>query len=222
MTKTLARITPTDARRFILELANLSDDPKAVMRFAHKFMHILPRMSHKLFQKELFEGSDLPAYVRHNLPWAAIGERGTPAWLSVVRAGIRNIWRAPDVRTREFTIYRFIDAAMILGTYSSSLDPVFWSQDKPVPPMPPPTPFEQIVDYLRRSVDRMAYCANSDCSAPFFFNRRSSQKFCTEDCARPSQREFKRIWWTENGKNWRKRRPAEKKKTVLVRGRSAL
>jgi hypothetical protein len=197
MTQTLVKITAGDARRFLLELANLSDDPKAIMRFARKFMHILPRIGEKLFQKELFEGPDFPVNIRLNLPWSTIDQKGTPRWLVTIRTGIRNIWRAPDVRTREFVIYRFIAEAMNLETYSSRLDPIFWT-DEPVRPMPPPTPFEQVVDYLRGRVRRMAYCTNSDCAAPFFFNVKSSQKYCSEDCARPSQREFKRVWWAKN------------------------
>jgi hypothetical protein len=198
MTQTLVRIPPAEAQQFLSELANLSDDPNAIMRFARKFAKILPRMEEKRFQKELFEGPDFAPIVSENLPWVTIGKKGTPAWLVIIRAGIQNIWRAPDIRTREWVIYRLIDAAIIQEIYPPTLHPIFWTHSRPMTPMPPPTPFEQAIDYLRKHVRRLAYCSNSDCSAPFFFNGRRSQKYCSEDCARPSQQESKRLWWTKN------------------------
>jgi len=197
MTHALVRIAAPEARRFLSELANLSDDPKAVERFAGKFTRILPRMKEQRFLEELFKGSDLPLTVRENLPWE-IGKKGTPGWLVIIRAGIQNIWRAPDIRTREWVVYRLIDTAITERIYPASLHQAFWSSSGPLAPMPPPTPFEQAIDYLRKHVRRLAYCANPGCSSPFFFNVRRSQKYCTEDCARPSQREFKRVWWANN------------------------
>jgi hypothetical protein len=200
-TQTLVRITPEEARTFLDELANLSDDPKTVKRFAGKFAHILPRMEESLFLKELLEGSDLPLLVRENLPWTTIGEKRIPLWLVVIRTGIRNIWRAPDIRTREWLVYKLIDAAIIQSIFPASTYPYLWSDSNSMVPMPPPAPFEQALEYLRKHVRRLAYCANSDCFTPFFFSGRSSQKYCSEDCALPFQRACKRRWWAENRKN---------------------
>ena len=199
------RITPAQARDFLYSLANLSDDPKDIMRFACKFAYILPRVEEPLFRKELFEGSDVPLIVRENLPWPTIGEKRTPIWLVVIRDGIRNVWRAPDSRTRELVLYRLADAAITAHVYPAASHPAFWSHSGPMTPMPPPTPFEQAIDYLRKHVRRLACCGNLDCPTPFFLNVRSSQKYCSEDCALPSQREHKRVWWTKN----RAKRPAK-------------
>jgi hypothetical protein len=51
--------------------------------------------------------------------------------------------------------------------------------------------------------DRLAVCWNHDqCAAPFFIRKRSDQRYCTNECARPAQREAKRKWWkTNRGKN---------------------
>jgi hypothetical protein len=203
--RTLVRITPVEGRTFLYELANLSDDPKTVMRFARKFAHILPRMKEGLFQKELLEGSDVPLSIRENLPWKTLGEKRTPYWLVLIRTGVQKIWRAPDIRSREWFIYRLSDVAFVQYIYPASLHPNLWSPDS-MAPMPPPTPFEQAIGYLRKHVQRLAYCENPTCSAPFFFNTRSSQKYCSEDCARPSQREFKRRWWTKNKKELNRKR----------------
>jgi hypothetical protein len=199
------RITPAQARDFLSSLANLRDDTKDIMQFAKEFAYILPRVEEPLFRKELLEGSDLPLIVRENLPWSTIGEKGTPRWLVIIRDGIRNVWRAPDIRTRELVLYRLIDAAIIEQAYPANSHPVFWSHSGPMTPMPPPTPFEQAIEFLRKHVRRLACCASSDCPTPFFFNVRRSQKYCSEDCALPSQREFKRAWWAKN----RAKRPAK-------------
>jgi hypothetical protein len=59
--------------------------------------------------------------------------------------------------------------------------------------------------------DRMRYCANPACPAPYFIARRRSQKYCTDACALPAQREFKRAWWSEHGPEWRKKRKRAEK-----------
>jgi hypothetical protein len=53
---------------------------------------------------------------------------------------------------------------------------------------------------------KLALCANkdNDCPTPYFLRGKKSQKFCSEACAGPSQREFKRKWFREHGDEWRK------------------
>jgi hypothetical protein len=62
---------------------------------------------------------------------------------------------------------------------------------------------------LLRAIDvaaRMRNCANPTCPAPHFIAARKSQRYCSDACALPAQRESKRIWWVENGRNYRRRR----------------
>jgi len=54
--------------------------------------------------------------------------------------------------------------------------------------------------------DRMRYCPNPTCPAPFFIANRRSQKYCSDACSAPAQREFKRDWWSEHGEEWRAER----------------
>jgi hypothetical protein len=49
-------------------------------------------------------------------------------------------------------------------------------------------------------------CTNRDCPARHFFARRSTQLYCSEECAKPAQREYKRRWWSKEGEAWRKGR----------------
>lgn len=61
-------------------------------------------------------------------------------------------------------------------------------------------------------VDWMRHCPNPDCPAPYFIAMRRSQRYCSEACALPAQREFKRAWWAEHGSEWRKQRGGAAKK----------
>jgi hypothetical protein len=72
--------------------------------------------------------------------------------------------------------------------------------------LPMPTPFEQILEYLIRFDVCTRLCANRECPASYFLPRRRSQKYCSDVCALPAQREFKRRWWQAKGKPWRRRR----------------
>lgn len=53
--------------------------------------------------------------------------------------------------------------------------------------------------------DRMRRCPTPACPAPYFIAQRRSQRYCSDACALPAQREFKRIWWREHGNQWRRK-----------------
>ena len=55
---------------------------------------------------------------------------------------------------------------------------------------------------------RLGICAtkNDGCATPYFLKYRPQQEFCSEACALPRQREFKRRWWAEHGKGWERKR----------------
>lgn len=61
---------------------------------------------------------------------------------------------------------------------------------------------------LLRAIDiasRMRKCSNHACPAPHFIAARKSQRYCSDACTLPAQRESKRIWWTQHGHNYRGR-----------------
>ena len=60
------------------------------------------------------------------------------------------------------------------------------------------TPVEAAIFYLRQNYKRALRCPNPDCPAPYFFTAKKGQKYCSPECAKPSQRESKRRWWAEN------------------------
>jgi hypothetical protein len=60
------------------------------------------------------------------------------------------------------------------------------------------TPVEAAIFYLRQNRKRALHCPNPGCPAPYFFASKKGQKYCSPECAKPSQRESKRRWWAEN------------------------
>jgi hypothetical protein len=59
---------------------------------------------------------------------------------------------------------------------------------------------------------RLGICANPECALRYFIRSKAGQRFCGgPECAVIAQREFKRRWWAEHGKEWRKRRERQKK-----------
>jgi hypothetical protein len=67
---------------------------------------------------------------------------------------------------------------------------------------------------LLQHSQKLALCANKDneCPSPYFVRKKKGQKFCSEACAAPSQREFKRRWFQEHGEEWRKQRLNKRQK----------
>ena len=49
-----------------------------------------------------------------------------------------------------------------------------------------------------QAADRLAYCHNPGCAAPFFIGKREAQKYCSDACAAPAKREAKLRWWNAN------------------------
>jgi hypothetical protein len=59
------------------------------------------------------------------------------------------------------------------------------------------------------NADRLAYCRNPACAAPYFVAKRKDQKYCSARCAAPAARAAKRRWWKAN------RAASGRKRTVL-------
>ncbi len=57
--------------------------------------------------------------------------------------------------------------------------------------------------------EKLRSCENPKCAAPYFIARRKDQRFCGEDCAHLIAASR---WWTQHGKEWRRRRASRKAK----------
>ena len=61
------------------------------------------------------------------------------------------------------------------------------------------TPFESALFYFQSVIgNRAKYCGHTDCPAPYFIANKRWQKFCSEECAGPANRESKRKWWNDH------------------------
>jgi len=53
-------------------------------------------------------------------------------------------------------------------------------------------------------LSKMAFCPNPECCQPYFFKSRKTQRFCDRPaCSAYGQREHKKKWWKEHGKEWK-------------------
>ncbi len=59
--------------------------------------------------------------------------------------------------------------------------------------------FGQVLLRAFEVADRMRFCTTPNCPAPYFIAPRRSQKYCSDACSVPAQRECKRTWWREHG-----------------------
>jgi hypothetical protein len=205
-----AALTPTDAERLLVDWANLPDLPYSANE-------------RKLLQEKLTAGipvappDECRRLVKRNVQvfgpnaldweWGGVSGFGLTAFdLIETRDLLRRVWTAPERRSREW--YSFHLRLMFYGwearadfirnhPVSTITDPG-WSKLSYFDP-PPVTPFEASVFYLQTSIaERAKRCGNSDCPAPYFIAVKKWQKFCSEKCAGPANRESKRQWWRDN------------------------
>jgi hypothetical protein len=190
----LARIPAKRSRDFLLQAANLSDDLAAIDRFTNRFGQLVPDHL-KTFGALLNKPGTL----------TLIDPDVNPLWQIELRDSLREIWRAPDLRTKEWRVFRLIDE-IIFGDRSDYSLARFRRIPGTVPALPPLTPFELIANHLHSELHRTKICPNPACPAPYFFAVRKSQVYSSEVCALPYQREAKRKWWAKHGPAWRTKR----------------
>jgi len=198
--KTLARLSPQRAKAFLMELANLGESQAAAERFRRRFSAVMPVEMEA--PEDVRDKEDIKRAFREYHEYVS-GE-----WhisLTGLRDDVRRAWREPDLRTKEYVLFLLQQQALpglsIIALLPSTL--------------PPATLFEQAIVYFRRAIDRAQICKNPDCPAPYFFSSRRNQRYCSDACAVPAQREFKRQWWAEHGEEWRakkKQQPSRKGK----------
>jgi hypothetical protein len=176
--KVLGMITPTDAEEFLFEWANLSfDQSRAIERLKKHHPEIL---------------STIDDYT-----------------LALLQGQLRMAWDAPDQRHRDWCLYQMRDYL-----YQSSAREEWLRQHDSTGriaskqpagyqfgPPPPITKLEAVLVYLQSRIgDRTKHCGYEDCPTPYFIAVKRWQKFCSEKCAGPGNREVKRKWWHEKGK----------------------
>ncbi|HWY69575.1 MAG TPA: hypothetical protein VNX88_12975 [Terriglobales bacterium] len=138
------------------------------------------------------------------------------------RRELRKAWDTPDARARDWYIFqlRFGHAALerslkmrenpLYPMEEALLKPRSTPAGKPgagssetmaewlFEPPPQATPLEAALFHFSKIGDRAKHCGYTDCHTPYFIAEKRWQKFCSEACAGPANREAKRKWWSEN------------------------
>lgn len=205
MADEVQNLAPARLEEFVAELVNLSlGGPNSAAAFIKRFADF-----------GLLESRTITVYDSRRDAALALT---VPYFHQIFRA----IWIEPDAKIREW-------GAMILRVeWCEQRSPEhglsFRKQDGVlrIPPPLPETGIEKALEFLLKHHHRTRYCPNRECPAPYFFAKRHSQRYCSEDCAQTAERETKRKWWTENGPAWRKERKkaaAGTRKTAKKKGR---
>lgn len=169
--------------RVLVDLANALTDSDSIKRLLMKQPHLFETLANKPVE----------------------------GWLLVsqVQEYLRLAWDASDLRRREWFIFqarRVYDWSTVIHPIEiemldSKLEvKVRLSRDlaearRGVPAL---TQFERCAYHFHRIAERARRCGNPECPAPYFFAVKKGQKYCSEKCAAPSQRDQKRRWWREN------------------------
>lgn len=216
-----AGITTAKAERFLLELANLRPSKEAHGRLLKRFPEFLPEFLHDPKIAERLRDWIL-SFDSHGAHGFILKERNVLIDGHVVIFGrktlnetweasksifliflsavfLPDIWASTDLRAVQWKIFgmRFFSRGPTdSNTFLQAvLDP------------PPPNPFEVAMLYLWENFHRTKQCKSPSCKVtPYFFAKKKGQEYCGELCAAEAQREYKRQWWAEHGKQWRKER----------------
>lgn len=181
------------AEKFLAEVANLRDDNEAIGRFLAKYADLLPSHAGAVTADLGSDDSMRKAMaLRYNLERV---ENPGAMYFYTVREELRSAWRQPTALSRQI-----------------SLMGLLWQYATGHPQSIHADPFTVMLVRALQIADRMRYCGNSSCPAPYFVARRRSQKYCGDACSLPAQREHKRSWWLEHGEEWRRTSKGKRKK----------
>jgi hypothetical protein len=198
--KSLAR---TNSKKFLMDLANVLDKPRAVERLKKRYPDLFSCTGAASLAQFWAANTEEDEYKEGRSDVELIRKY----WLMPLRDTLQAIWRVKDVRAKQWGIFK------IRQDYFSHDDPRF--NNTPLPTyasyfkpkeLGPPDFFERSFIQMIDHVHKTRICKNPDCDAPYYFATRNNQKYCHPECAKPSQREYKKSWWRRNGKAWRKAR----------------
>jgi hypothetical protein len=202
------RVGAGEAKRFLSELANISDNPTAIARFESLYRTILASARPTATEVMNWAVNAEQDEYRYGV---SDEQRMREYWLLPLRQAVRAVWRTADRRAREWGIFRISQDLFSRRAHRPLYVPS-QSVGEEISALGCPTACEQLLIHLMRLADHTRYCANEECPAPYFLARRRNQRYCSAECAKPAQRENKRQWWRKNGNRWRADRHSKQKK----------
>jgi len=208
----LAPFTAARLEEFLTALTNVGREPEAISDFRNRFTDfelLSDEIVEPFLEKFLEEGFN-----------SVQGDDDSFLRLLVLylRAMARGMWLAFDMRTR-YDAWFFLRSEIERSRRTYINVSNWWIDDSlriRLPPPREPLPVERAFEYLLKHHNRTSYCQNPDCSAPYYFAKRHTQRYCSTVCSQYGLKETKRRWWSEHGADWRasqKRLPKKSKKT---------
>jgi hypothetical protein len=193
-------LAPTSARAFLKELANLGDHPEALRRFRKLFGAWMPQLGYKrvgatikqITNVTVIEGPEGSKTQRRQITV----EEFEDDQLRSFRDSLQRVWKGRDERDRRYSLFVFLQ-----HVYQYQAAARFWTAEPPLM-----SKLEAAVLYFLENTRTAQTCLNPECPARYFFASRRSQRYCSEACAVPAQREHKRQWWAKHGRVWRRQR----------------
>lgn len=201
---TLAWVTPERALNFLERLANLRPDTRSFLTFEKHYGRFLEGFGHPIGPRDQLT-SEEQQFAR-NLRQSQV------AFLQLT---LQQLWRAESLREKEFrafelrnrvlqSVQQYLARKRLGIQLKDAIERNILAYDSQSEMLPPPHPFEDVVRWLERWLLKTRYCANPKCVDPYFIGIRKTQKYCSAECSKPSQSEFKRLWWRKYGRKWRR------------------
>ena len=205
VTRTLALLPrKTAGARLLVAIANLPNDIESgVRRLESNFPYVLKDLPARVVPMYAEFPEEGESYLHYARP--KDDESKYKYLVLPLRQRLRGLWLARDRYRKLMALMRISQDFFCQGEKRLRKDPLHNELDSQLDRRPRTRTetlllrFIDLADYTRR-------CEALDCPAPYFVASRRSQKYCSPECARESQREFKRRWWRENGVSWRQSR----------------
>ena len=169
-------VRPADLKRFLQELANVRDERKSLERLHERFR---PFLRHFTALSELGLYRDELRLLWH--PTEGIPQAEWEAFEE---------WKKyrPDAQPGEMICNRWLKRSEVglLARWEKSRREL----------MPSVTDLPAVLVYgCLLFANRLFYCANPNCPAPWFIGTRHGQQYCSEVCSAPAKKAAKRKWW---------------------------
>lgn len=193
---------PTDGALLqgLVELANLQDDARGVQRFLDRWPNLLVGWE-ETWRALVQAGVDFER-VQGRISVALKAEMVLPQPLRYVvtaRDILRRAWRGDPHAD-----------ALLLGFFGVGGIGLDWRRGTFV--YHPQTELQRALYLLLQDSARAKICANPDCPAPYFLARKLIQRYCSPECLKPFQKQWKLRWWNEVGRKERARRLKKSRK----------
>jgi hypothetical protein len=174
------KVGQREAETFAVELLNLDvDSQDAQRRFCTKYAEMIPVVT----------GAKSPQDEWIN---RTLTDQGANR-LWILREMLSRAWRMPTSWDREIALLQPLHVA--LSDFHQRHD-----RGRPLPAMTAAAAKTiGVLLRIQRATDRLRFCGNTSCLAPYFVATRITMKYCSLPCAGQGDRESKRKWWNEVG-----------------------